>query len=110
MPSAIPPDDEIQRFAELTGKVDAQGRYTAPRAQLVAGAVAFREDQAQGRERRRESTAARLVAFRDDMTAELLAAGEFDGYAKSNAHDIMKSLAPALVRREGLKLKGDPHP
>jgi hypothetical protein len=110
MPSAIPPESEIAAFAEAAGYVDAQGRYTAPRPVLAAGAVEWAAEKARAAEAAEVSTARRLIAFYKDMTAELVTLGYAEGTAESNARDIMKSLAPALVRREGLKLSGDPHP
>lgn len=110
MPSAIPPESEIAAFAEAAGHVDAEGRYTAPRAQLIKGTLEYRDELAKSTQSNPDATARRLVAFRQELVDELEADGVELAEAKAMARDIMSSTAQALVRRSGLHLQGDPHP
>lgn len=95
----IPTEAEIRAFAESIGAVDGTGKYTSPRAQLAAGAQKHRElvEQAE-KDEQVETTAKQLVQLSRELAEE--------GVADGNVRELVLAIAPALVRRQGLTLKG----
>lgn len=100
---ALPNEDEIRAFAEKVGQVDANGKYTAPRSKLAAGAQKYRAELERESETEQvETTAQKLVRFLAEVKDELKA----NGREGIDTEEFITAVAPALIRREGLHLKG----
>jgi hypothetical protein len=96
---AVPSEAEIRAFAESIGQVDENGKYTAPRAQLAAGAQKHRELVQQAEKDEQVETTARRLSQLDH---ELLQ----QGFGEERTRELVAVIAPALIRRDGLTLKG----
>lgn len=93
----LPTEDEIRHFAEEIGAVDESGRYTQPRNKLAAGALEYRRELAKRADEQPDGTTVEQIAR---FEAELRAAG----YPPDRARRLSDSIAPALVKRQGLQL------
>lgn len=94
MNNGLPTEAEVAAFARATNAYDEDGRCKVSRAQLVKGTQLWLQGRAEAEEHARTSTARFLVQFEADLIAE--------GVDEASAREIMKSTAPALVRRTGL--------
>jgi len=92
-----PSEDEIRDFAKKIGAVDQDGNYTEPRSRLAAGALEYRRELAkQADEQPDGTTAEQLLRLHDELLGE--------GFVRDLVYDLVVSIAPALVRRQGLQL------
>ena len=92
-----PSEAEIHSFAKKIGAVDEGGNYTEPRSRLAAGALEYRKELAkQADEQPDGTTAEQLLRLHDELLGE--------GFARDLAYDLVVSIAPALIRRQGLQL------
>lgn len=96
-------EDEVRAFAEKVDALDESGRYTVPRAKLVAGALEYRRAQDAEDDAAVANSAAQLARF----YAELVDAS----IPPELAAQVLPAAAAALINRDGLTLRdeGNPH-
>ncbi|MFH5209273.1 hypothetical protein ACHIPZ_13865 [Antrihabitans sp. NCIMB 15449] len=94
---SVPDEAEIRAFAEKVGAIDEAGNYTAPRAKLAQGALAYRDEIAKDEAAEDvETTAEQLVRLHRELS---------DLIDPSAVDQLVLAIAPALVTRHGLQLK-----
>ncbi|MCW2089467.1 UNVERIFIED_ORG: chorismate mutase [Rhodococcus erythropolis] len=98
--SDVPTEDEIRAIAKELGYTDEHGNYPKNRRnELAIAAAEYKAGQQEQRERE-------ISAPLDGSTVEQLARFEAElraaGYAPDRARHLSDSIAPALVRRQGI--------
>lgn len=99
----MPTEQQIQEFAKKIGAVGPDGFYTEPRNKLAAGTQKWLAEL----EKKRESAPDRLLTVVELRQLDDELAEAFDA---DLARDLLVSMAPALVRRQGLQLKTKGNP
>ena len=103
----MPTEQQIQQFAKEIGAIGPDGFYTEPRNKLASGAQIWLAEKAKklDAEPECESTVDALARLHDELI------DKFDGpLGQQLARDLLVSMAPALVRRQGLQLKSKGNP
>lgn len=102
--SARPTEEQIHAFAEKIGAIGPDGAYNERRNTLAAGAQKWLEELAKERETSpdRTPTVDELARLHVELRASFV--------DPELARDLLVSMAPALVRRQGLQLKSKGNP